>query len=152
MTETKKGWRALKKQVQWRRYFTALLSNNWSKDGACKEIGVSRRQVDRWEHIEGFKELKDEWFAKLEDGLIEVAVQRAKSKSDTLLIFLLKAARPARFDEGVRKQVVANQGLKEALESLPALEIINSSDVPETPAALIPYLAPQTGSEPILAS
>lgn len=54
--------------------------------------------------------------------LAHEAKKRALKKSDTLLIFLLKSLYPQMFDEGVRRQRVANEALLESAALEPKLE------------------------------
>jgi hypothetical protein len=71
---------------------------------ALRESGASRTELDEWNTQtpwkKAFKEAQDDWVEELR----KAAMLRATSKSDVLLIFLLKALRPDVYDEDVRKQ------------------------------------------------
>jgi hypothetical protein len=88
-----------------RAFIDAYASNGGITKGALKTTGVSRETLDEWK-------LKDEEFKKslkiAEEHWVEElrksAFIRAQSKSDVLLMFLLKAMKPEEFDDDVRKQ------------------------------------------------
>lgn len=88
-----------------RAFIDAYASNGGITKGALKTSGVSRETLDEWK-------LKDEEFKKslkiAEEHWVEElrksAFIRATSKSDVLLMFLLKAMKPEEFDDDVRKQ------------------------------------------------
>jgi hypothetical protein len=88
-----------------RAFIDAYASNGGITKGALKTSGVSRETLDEWK-------LKDEEFKKslkiAEEHWVEElrksAFIRAQSKSDVLLMFLLKAMKPEEFDDDVRKQ------------------------------------------------
>jgi len=61
---------------------------------ACDRAGVSRAQHTKWlETYPQYKELYETVRERFTDGLEAVAIERAKEKSDTLLITMLKAHR-----------------------------------------------------------
>jgi hypothetical protein len=67
---------------------------------ACDAAGVSRPVV--YAHRARSQEFAAAWDVALEDAcdrLEMIALERARSVSDTLLIFLLKAHRPAKYRE-----------------------------------------------------
>jgi hypothetical protein len=67
---------------------------------ACDKAGVRRKtHYDWYEKHERYKELFDELRERFVDGLEEVAIERAKTKSDSLLMFLLKAERREKFGD-----------------------------------------------------
>lgn len=67
---------------------------------ACDRAGVRRRTHFEWmEKHPKYKELYEEVKEKFVDGLEEVAVSRAKEKSDSLLMFLLKAERREKYGD-----------------------------------------------------
>jgi hypothetical protein len=88
-----------------RAFIDAYASNGGITKSALKTSGVSRETLDEWK-------LKDEEFKKslkiAEEHWVEElrksAFIRAQSKSDVLLMFLLKAMKPEEFDDDVRKQ------------------------------------------------
>ena len=61
---------------------------------ACDNAGVRRKYHYQWcEEYPAYKERFEELREKFVDGLESVAIQRAKEKSDSLLILMLKAHR-----------------------------------------------------------
>lgn len=83
---------------------------------ALKESNSTRADLAEWLTQEPFKkaykETQDDWVEELR----KAAMLRATSKSDVLLMFLLKALRPDVFDEDVRKQqFVGIQNNKDAI-------------------------------------
>lgn len=67
---------------------------------ACDRAGVRRRTHYDWlEKHPTYKELYEELKEKFVDGLEEVAINRAKEKSDSLLMFLLKAERREKYGD-----------------------------------------------------
>jgi hypothetical protein len=83
---------------------------------ALKESGVSRSELEAWKtetpFQRAYKEAHEDWVEELR----KAAMLRATSKSDVLLMFLLKAMKPEVFDEDVRKQqYVGLQGNKDAI-------------------------------------
>ena len=98
-TYTQKIHRELEKRT-WRRPFLATLRQSANVYLSCQAANVSRVAVYSYRH-------KSEKFAREWDNAIEEAVdhleavarQRALTTSDLLMIFLLKAHRPAKYRE-----------------------------------------------------
>lgn len=84
---------------------------------ALKESGATREQLDEWKTQASFqkayKDAQEDWVEELR----KAAMLRATSKSDVLLMFLLKAMRPDVFDEDVRKQQYT--GLSASKDNIP---------------------------------
>lgn len=84
---------------------------------ALKESGATRAQLDEWKtqaaFQKAFKDAQEDWVEELR----KAAMLRATSKSDVLLMFLLKAMRPDMFDEDVRKQQYT--GLSASKDNIP---------------------------------
>ena len=88
----------------------AFTAAYWGEAGCNKKkaasiAGVGYSTCLEWfredpEFVERFELGYDNWADELE----RVAIERAKTKSDTLLIFMLKAHRPDRYDDNFRKQ------------------------------------------------
>src|SRR5436305_14060004 len=67
---------------------------------ACQAADVTRGHVYRWRRLRPeFAAAWDEAREDAYDSLEEIAWQRAKRSSDTLLIFLMKANRPEKYRE-----------------------------------------------------
>lgn len=84
---------------------------------ALKESAATREELEQWRTDQAFqkayKEAQEDWVEELR----KAAMLRATSKSDVLLIFLLKAMRPDVFDEDVRKQQYI--GLSASKDNIP---------------------------------
>jgi hypothetical protein len=84
---------------------------------ALKESGANRDELEEWKTQASFqkayKEAQEDWVEELR----KAAMLRATSKSDVLLMFLLKAMRPDVFDEDVRKQQYV--GLSASKDNIP---------------------------------
>lgn len=75
--------------------FLWSLASGESVRGACEYAGLGRQTVYEWRAED--EEFKAAWEAAVQSGtgvLEDIALERAKDKSDTLLIFLLKSRRP----------------------------------------------------------
>ena len=90
----------------WQSAFLATLGITANVAGACRAAGVSRQAAyaARTRHP-GFRAAWDEALADAVDTLEAVAWERARSSSDTLLIFLLKAHRRDLYGDGARRDV-----------------------------------------------
>ncbi|MCU7521939.1 MAG: hypothetical protein HF312_17120 [Ignavibacteria bacterium] len=74
---------------------------------ACDNVKVRRAAHNRWlQKYPKYKELYEELKERFVDGLESVAIQRAKEKSDSLLMFLLKAERREKY--GDRTEINGN--------------------------------------------
>lgn len=92
----------------WMDSFLMLLSETGNVTYAAQGAGVSRATVYKHRHINALFAAKWEAAAELGvDGLEDVARERARTMSDTLLIFLLKAARPERYRERIETRNVS---------------------------------------------
>lgn len=87
--------------------FLWSLASGESVRGACEYAGLGRQTVYEWRAEDA--EFKAQWEAAVESGtsvLEDIALERAKDKSDTLLIFLLKSRRP---DVYAERKVIAGE-------------------------------------------
>jgi len=98
-----------------KKRFLAVLAAGHSVMTAAEAAGVARQTVYRWrQEDEAFARAWDEAIEAGTDRLEDEALRRAFAGSDTLLIFLLKARRPAKYrdthhvqhDGGLRVEVV----------------------------------------------
>lgn len=83
--------------------FLLAVAEGYSVTEACALINTSRDAIYRWREED--PDFKTAWDKALEMGtnaLEDCAQRRARSQSDALLIFLLKARNPARFRDGPR--------------------------------------------------
>ena len=91
----------------WMERFLALLSETGNVTYAAAGAGVSRFTVYKYRHASA--DFAARWEAARElgiDGLEDVARERARTMSDTLLIFMLKAARPEKYRERIETRTV----------------------------------------------
>jgi hypothetical protein len=91
--------------THWRPKFIEVLSNSANVRAACRAAGVDRATAYR--HRERNAAFAQEWAQALQEAgevLEAVAWQRAKEKSDLLLIFLLKALNPEKYRETIVQQ------------------------------------------------
>ena len=80
---------------------------------ACDRAGVSRNRHTKWlQTYPQYKELYETMRERFVDGLEAVAIERAKEKSDSLLMFLLKAH---------KKEVYGDQASRQAWLQAPIL-------------------------------
>ena len=78
---------------------------------ACKAAGIGRRTAyDERQRDEQFALAWADVLEEATEELEQVAVRRAREGSDTLLIFLLKAHRPAKFRETIRQEHTGANG------------------------------------------
>jgi Bacteriophage Sf6, terminase small subunit-like len=85
-----------------RALFLGALTEGASVTAACNRAVITRRTVYNW--WEADPEFAAAWDDAIEagtDALEDEALRRAKDKSDTLLIFLLKARRPEKYKDRV---------------------------------------------------
>jgi hypothetical protein len=90
---------------EWRPIFLEALRNSGNVRAACKAAGLSRQAV--YMHRRRSREFAAAWDEAMDDAvdmLEAIAIDRARKQGDTLLIFLLKAHRPAKYRETVRTQ------------------------------------------------
>jgi hypothetical protein len=90
---------------EWRPKFLASLRNSGNVRAACLAAGIDRRTAYR--NRDNSTEFAAQWDEALQDAidaLEAVAINRARTSSDTLLIFLLKAHRPEKYRETVRNE------------------------------------------------
>ena len=86
--------------TRWRPKFIEVLSNSANVRAACRAAGIDRTTAYR--HRARNAAFAEEWDSALKEAgeiLEAVAWQRAKEKSDLLLIFLLKALMPEKYRE-----------------------------------------------------
>lgn len=102
------------KQKNFIRYY---ISSGGITKVALKQANVTRDELNEWKTQDSFqkayKEAQEDWVEELR----KAAMLRATSKSDVLLMFLLKAMRPDVFDEDVRKQQYV--GLSASKDNIP---------------------------------
>jgi hypothetical protein len=85
---------------EWGPAFLAALSKSANVRAACQAAGISREAA--YKYRERSAAFRAQWDTALEDAcdvLEALAWRRASDASDVLLIFLLKAHRPAKYRE-----------------------------------------------------
>jgi hypothetical protein len=96
---------------EWRPLFLAGLRQHGIVRLACHEAGITRQKA--YEHRAADPAFAAQWQSALDDAidtLEEIARQRALESSDTLLIFLLKANRPAMYRDTYRHELQGVDG------------------------------------------
>lgn len=91
-------------------FITTYIANGGITRAALKAAGATRTELVGWRKDEKFSEAlkaaEENWMEELR----KAAILRAQSKSDILLIFLLKAFNPEVFDDNVRNsQIIGSQ-------------------------------------------
>lgn len=99
-------------------FIRSYISSGGITKVALRESSVTRAQLDEWRAKDSlfqkaYKDAQEDWVEELR----KAAMLRATSKSDVLLMFLLKAMRPDVFDEDVRKQQYT--GLTNSKDNIP---------------------------------
>lgn len=90
---------------EWWPRFLAALRNSANVRAACTAAGIERKTAYRnRDRYKGFAKAWDEAMEDACDVLEAEAWQRARSTSDLLLIFLLKAHRPGMYRETIKQQ------------------------------------------------
>jgi hypothetical protein len=96
---------------EWRPVFLRVLANSGNVRAACEAAGITRTAA--YDHRERSAPFAAAWETALEDAcdvLEAMARKRAMDTSDVLLIFLLKAHRPAKYRDTYRHEVTDGQG------------------------------------------
>lgn len=89
------------------------LRRGWSISGSARYADISRRQVLNWrEEDEVFNIACLDAIEEGNEGLEDVAVGRAKRKSDVLLMFLMKGRDKARYGDQAASAAVVNVTVK----------------------------------------
>jgi hypothetical protein len=103
----------------WKPKFLEALAAGMSVSQAAKTAGVNRKNLNLARKAD--KAFSEEWGAALESGtdaLEAVAVERAKSYSDQLLMFMLKARRPDVYGDKQKLEISRGVDFKEARDEL----------------------------------
>ena len=96
---------------EWMPAFLVALRNSANVRAACQKAGIDRKTA--YNHRDKSDEFRRQWQEALEDAcdILEAeAWTRAREKSDLLLIFLLKAHRPAKYRETTRLEHSGPEG------------------------------------------
>jgi hypothetical protein len=91
----------------WKPTFLKVLAEGSSVEMACRAAGTTRHTATKQRKAD--KEFADQWDQAMEAGtdiLEQVAMHRAKDYSDQMLMFLLKARRPAIYGDRQRLEHV----------------------------------------------
>lgn len=92
--------------LQKRKAFIGALYENPNVSQVCRDLGISKRTA--YDHKQANEEFSDQWDAAIKIGLGEledIAFKRATDGSDTMLIFLLKAYDPSKYNDRQQVQV-----------------------------------------------
>jgi hypothetical protein len=115
-----------------KRAFLVAFAECGSITAACNAAEVGRTTVWRWRREdEVFHALCDRAEQIAGDELEEIARQRAKAGSDTLLIFLLKGLKPDKYGDSLRLRKQFESMSDEDLDAIIASgKSLASSDTP----------------------
>lgn len=94
------------KTAKKRQRFFELLAEGLSATGAAMGAGFDRSTAYRWRHED--PDFAAGWDAAVESGtdvMEDIAHERAKNMSDTLMIFLLKSRRREKYSELSRTRI-----------------------------------------------
>ena len=93
------------KELRWNEFITAYVDCGGRRYEAGKRLGLTKNVVSSYFKEPTFLDALSAATEHWHEDLRSVAIERAKTKSDILLIFLLKALRPDLYDDEVRKHV-----------------------------------------------
>jgi hypothetical protein len=101
-----------------KQFLSTYASNGGITKAALKAAGVSREELAEWKadnpkFKNAIKDVEQHWIEELR----KMAFMRAQTKSDVLLMFLLKALQPEVYDDDVRKQQFV--GLSNQKDNIP---------------------------------
>jgi hypothetical protein len=116
-TTPKRGGRQI--DTAWHGTFLTLLAETGNITLAARGAGVDRGTAYDHKHL--FPEFSEAWEMAIEEAvdILEAeAWRRAKSQSDTLMIFLLKGLRPGKYREIVKQVITGPAVLPISLEAL----------------------------------
>lgn len=122
-----------------RKIFLDQLAAGSSLSFAARAAGGVPRQFKRWrEEDENFAADWDEALEEGTDFIEDIATQRAIKKSDTLMVMMLKARRPDKYDRAGKLELsggISVEGSKaKLLNRIAKLQAISSSVQQEGPA------------------
>lgn len=103
--------RQQRRAEEWRPAFLATLRNTGNVRVSCETAGISRKTA--YKAKDSSEDFRAKWNEAMDDAidsLEAVAQVRARSTSDLLLIFLLKAHRPDKYRETVRQEHTGRDG------------------------------------------
>jgi hypothetical protein len=103
----------------WQPKFLECLAAGMSVSQAVKTAGVNRKNLNLARKADS--EFAEAWDAAIESGtdaLEAVAIERAKSYSDQLLMFMLKARRPDVYGDKQKLEISRGVDFKEARDEL----------------------------------
>lgn len=120
-----------------KRDFLEKLANCWSPTAAARSVGMTREMV--FKHREGDAAFAKQWDDAIEqsvDTLEDQAINRAMNRSDTLMIFMLKALRPHKYGDKLNVTNNVNitvQKAREELAGVPKEQLLASLAALEAP-------------------
>jgi hypothetical protein len=116
-------------------FVTEYFANGGRKRQAGEKLGIGWTTVKTWFATDPvFKEMVEDFKESWRDNLRAVALKRATEKSDTALIFMLKALDPEMYDDNIRKlRWLADRGMKDP-DAIPTISaVLIRGDGPEIP-------------------
>lgn len=95
----------------WKPRFLRAFANTGIIRAACEAAGIERHTATKARKVDPeFAAAWDACYEDAADALEAIALQRARTVSDTLLIFLLKGFRPEKYRDTYRHEVAGPNG------------------------------------------
>lgn len=131
------------RETRWSEFIEAYIEAGGRRYAAGKKLGLDSNAVGRYFKDPRFLDMLAKATEHWHEDLRSVAIERAKTKSDILLIFLLKSLRPDLYDDEVRKQVYMDKhGLVDQTQA-PMRAILVREEVP------VPGMVDISQSQPV---
>ena len=118
--------------------FLEALREGLSVNAACEAAGIGRRTAYEWRAAD--EQFRADWETAVEEGtdsLEDIAIQRAKDSSDTLMIFLLKARRPEKYKDRLSQEVTGKGGGPVQIADLSRLKGMTAEELQVLERALV---------------
>jgi hypothetical protein len=96
------------KETKWNEFIEAYIECGGQRYVAAKKLGLNNETIGKYFAEPTFLDLVAKVNERWHEDLRSVAMERARAKSDILLIFLLKSIRPDLYDDEIRKQIYMN--------------------------------------------
>lgn len=108
-------------------YLRILLTKEGKSGPTLRQIGLTRETLSRWRDDPEFCEREACVFEELEENCLKELKKRFKHDT-TALIFRLKSLNPDLYDEGVRREKLRNEALKDPERVKPVTVVIQRAE------------------------
>ncbi len=122
---------SLRKTLINSKFVEALFETGFNVDAAAEKAGITVRTVRRWYKDKELWGLIESYFPALEARLLGAALKKVDKGDTTMIIFLLKSINRFRWDEGVAKQALMNEGMKDAAQVATQIQFYTEGDEEE---------------------